>query len=411
MTARLPRILILTHYYAPELGAPQTRLRETARHLHDLGHEVRVLTGPPHYPDGVVRPGYSSWRRRQDLLDGIPVQRLPMLPRPNGGLLDRTIDQATFAAAACAAMPAVRWSDVVLVESPPLFLGVAAAWHRLAARRPYVFHVADPWPDFPIAMGALPNPALRRVAHGMAALAYRGARLVTTVTPGLVALLDAKPSARGRVRLLPNGVETGRFAPGRSAAEARAELGWPEARLSLVYAGTVGLAQGVGTLVEAVAPLGSAGVVLHVVGEGREREALRADAARRGLDHVRFETPVPVERVPTVLAAADAIAVVLRRGPLHEHALPTKLVEGLAAGRPVVVSADGEAARLVVGAGAGRAAPAEDPDALRSVILSLAGEPVRAATQGLAARRLAESTFDRGAIVALLSGYLVAAAR
>jgi glycosyltransferase involved in cell wall biosynthesis len=399
------RVLLLTHYYAPELGAPQTRLRETAASLRGLGHEVRVVTGPPHYPSGAVRPGYRSWWPSRELLDGTPILRLPMIPRRNGGLLDRSIDQGSFALAASVAAPLVRWSDVMLVESPPLFLGLTAAFAKLATRRPYVYHVADPWPDFPVALGMLRPRIARRIAYGIEALAYRHAALITTVTPGIVRLLDAKPSARGRVRLVPNGVDVRRFSPDLSAPTARATLGWPEARLTLVYAGSVGLAQGVMTLVEGVAPLASSGIVLHIVGEGYERPKVAAEIAARGLGHVRLEDPVEEGRIPTVLAAADVILVALRRGPLYEASLPTKLLEGLAAGRPVLISAAGDAATIVEEAGAGLTAPPEDAGALRERVRQLANESQRR-DMGRRARHVAEASFDRGAIVRRLAGLL-----
>jgi glycosyltransferase involved in cell wall biosynthesis len=405
--ARPLRILLLSQYYAPEVGAPQTRLREVAAGLMRRGHAVRVLTGPPHYPDGVVRPGYRWWGWSRERIDGVPIQRMPTVPRPHGGLSDRLIDQGSFALAAMAALVDVRWSDVVVVESPPLFLGATAAWHRLVARRPYLFHVADPWPDFPIAMGALARPWQQRAAYALEDLAYRRAALITTVTPGLVELLEVKPSAHGRVRLLPNGVDTGRFDPERSRTDARRRLGWPTDAPTLVYAGSVGRAQGLGTVLEAAAPLAGSGLTIRIVGQGYERAALEEEARRRGLGHIHFEAAVAADQIPEVLAAADGILVLLRAGPLYDHSLPTKLLEGLAAGRPLLVSAGGEAADLVDGAGAGLVAPAEDPGALRGIIERfMALEPAARREMGAAGRRLAETTYDRRAIVDRLIGYL-----
>lgn len=406
---RRRRIILLTHYFPPEVGAPQTRLLATAAGLAALGHEVRVVTGPPHYPTGSVRPGHRAWRVERDLVGGLPVLRLPMLPRPNRGFLDRIVDHASFAAAAAAAVPVVRWADVLLVEVPPLFLGATAALHRLVSRRPYVLHVADPWPDFPIQMGMLENPVAIRAAYALESIAYRGARLVTTVTPGLVSWLDAKPSAHGRVRLLPNGADLDRFDVAADPVAARRALGWPESPLTLVYAGSVGLAQGVGTLLEAVAPLADAGVSLRVVGDGFERDVLDARARARGLANVRFEPAVEAERVPTLLAAADAVVVMLRRGWLYERSLPTKLVEGLAAGRPVIVAAAGESARIVSEARAGYVAEPESPDSLRAAIRACLDDPARA-ERGRAGRLSAEAHFDRRRIVARLAGYLGEAA-
>jgi putative colanic acid biosynthesis glycosyltransferase WcaI len=399
------RLAFLTHYYPPEKGAPQTRLHETAQAMVASGNEVAIITGPPHYPDGTVFPGYRSWGPSRESIGGIRVVRLPMLARQNGGLIDRVIDQGSFAAAAMAAVPIVRWADIVVVESPPLFLALTAAFHDLVTRRPYLFHVADPWPDFPIAMGALRHPFAQRTAYLVETIGYRRARVVTTVTKGLVDLLDRKPSARGKVRLLPNGVTLGRFDASRDASAARAEMDWPEAALTVVYAGSIGLAQGVSTLIEAVAPLQEDGVVLHLVGDGYERLELEQSVRDRRLPHVHFHPAVSAARIPTVLAAADVLAVLLKKGLLFEHSLPTKLVEGLAAGRPIIASAAGEAADLVTSAGAGIAAPPEDPVALREAIVDMLRSSDRAG-MGQRGRRLAEERFDRRRIVETLVGYL-----
>jgi glycosyltransferase involved in cell wall biosynthesis len=293
----------------------------------------------------------------------------------------------------------------VLVESPPLFLGLTAAFHRVVSHAPYLFHVADPWPDFPIAMGALNQPVARSVAFALERTAYRRAALVTTVTPGLVARLDRKPTAHGKVRLLANGVDLVRFDPEASRPLARRSLGWPEGPLTIAYVGSVGLAQGVGTLIDAVAPLAAEGVNVRMVGEGFEWRLLSESVRDRGLTHIHFDGAVAASEVPTVLAAADALVVMLKRGPLYEESLPTKLVEGLAAGRPLIVSAAGEAARLVDTASAGYVAPPEDVAGLRAAIRSFAADPDREAV-GRRGRMLAAERFDRRAIVDQLAGYL-----
>jgi glycosyltransferase involved in cell wall biosynthesis len=404
------RVLMLTHYYPPEVGAPQTRLHETAIGLQRMGIAVRILTGPPHYPSGTVRSGYRMLELRRERLDGIQVTRLPMVARPNSGLLDRSIDQGSFALAAMAAIPDIRWSNVLLVESPPLFLGLTAAFHRIVSHRPYIFHVADPWPDFPIAMGALRSPIARRLAYANEHLAYRFAASITTVTPALVASLERKRGARGKVHLLPNGVDLGRFQPDLDPTEARRALGWREARLTLVYAGTVGLAQGLGTLIDAMSQLRDDGIDLHIVGDGAEKQEIAGRIQRHGLDHVQLHPSVPAADVPRMLAAADAGLVLLKAGPLYEQALPTKLVEGLAAGRPLIVSADGEAARIVREADAGVVARAEDSTGLADAMRRVRDDPERAA-HGRRALVVAEAQYDRRKIVARLAALLSDAAQ
>ena len=322
---RSMRILLLTHYFPPEVGAPQTRLRETVALLQALGHEVRVVTGPPHYPDGRVRPGYRASHIRRERRDGPPSSGSRSIPRPNRTFVDRAIDQGSFAAATLAAVSDIRWADVLIVESPPLFLGLSAAFHRAVTGRPYLFHVADPWPDFPIAIGALENRQAQRLALAIERISYQSASLITTVTPGLVARLERKRGATGRVRLLPNGVNLDRFRPDISSDSARRRLGWPEVRLTLAYVGSVGLAQGVQTLVDAVAPLREEGVELRMIGDGFDRDRLAQATADAGLAHIHFDPAVPAASVPDLLGRSrrdrrDAAAGTALRGLAADEA-------------------------------------------------------------------------------------------
>jgi glycosyltransferase involved in cell wall biosynthesis len=398
------RVVFLTHYYAPERGAPQTRLRETINGLREHQIESSVVTGPPHYPGGQILDGRFIARPRTDYIDGVPIHRLPMLPRPNDRITDRIIDQGTFATSAFLAARLVRRADAFVVESPPLFLGGTAALLRRLTGTPYLFHVADPWPDFPIEAGVLRGRALIAAALQLESLAYRHASAITTVTPPLVKRLSAKPGAGGKVHLLSNAVEISRFDPSTEKSSARADLGWGPG-LTLAYSGTVGIAQGLDTLIEATRRLGEAEVTIRVVGDGVEARALKARAQALGLTRLIFEPSVAADRVPTVLAASDGILVLLRRGPLYTESLPTKLLEGLAAGRPVIVSADGYPADLVRDARAGFTSAAEDAqglaDAIRTFVASKDLHSI-----GMKAAELARTRFSRSASVAVLADIL-----
>jgi glycosyltransferase involved in cell wall biosynthesis len=402
------RLLILTQYYAPETGAAQTRLAATALGLMERGLDVTVLAPAPSYPSGIVPGGYSSWRPTVERIDRVRVVRLPSIIVPGARISRRIVGQATFAAATLAAVALAPRYDVALVESPPLLLGIPARV-LAAAGLPYVFHVADPWPDFPIALGYLRSPIARRAAFALEALAYRGASAITTVSPPLVQLLQAKPSAAGKVSHIPNTVDVARFATTDRRARrkrARDELGW-NAEFTAVYAGTVGLAQGLDTLVDAAA-LVTTPMSIRIYGDGVEREAL-ARRATNGVATVTFHDPVPAARVPDVLAAADVGLVMLKRGGLYEASLPTKLLEAMAAGLPVVVSADGLAARIVTDSDGGFRAPAEDAAGLARALDRAAADPDRAGRANRASAYVAEH-YDRSMTLDRLAGLLQAVA-
>jgi colanic acid biosynthesis glycosyl transferase WcaI len=401
------RLLLVSHYYHPEIGAPQTRLRETVAGLQERGFRVTVVTPVPSYPLGLVPEGYAWWRPLREHIDGTRVARLPTIVVPGAGMSRRLIGHASFAMTSLASLAIAGAVDVALIESPPLLLAFAA--RALRARGvPYVFHVADPWPDFPIAMGYLRSPIERRIAFGIEDLAYDGAAAITTVSPGLVELLSRKPSATGRVELIPNGVDVDRFLPDALPSAARAELGWAE-RFTVVYLGTVGLAQGIGTLLEAARLLGD-GVSIRVVGEGVERSDLEARARAVDLTNIAFHPSVPRDRVPLTLAAADAGLVLLRKGALYEQSLPTKLLETMAGARPVIVGADGLTARIVRESGGGYVARAEDPADLARAIDECRHDAGRAA-RGAAGRAYVARHYERGAILDRLADVIAAAAQ
>lgn len=398
------RLLFVTHYYAPEMGAPQTRLRETVRLAAAAGNDIRVLTNQPHYPHGRVQAGYRALSVRREEIDGVRILRLPVVARPNRGIRDRLVDQASFAFFAVAAIPIAAWADVLVVESPPLFLAATGRWLAQAAGRPYVLHVADPWPDYPIEIGALRNPLLIGLARAVERFAYAGAAHITTPTEGCAAVIELQAVARGKVSVVPNAVDVHRFRTDLTPAEARRTLGWPERQPTFVYAGTVGLAQGLQTLIEAVEIARASWTssdhapVVRVVGDGHDR-TLVEDAATRLGGSLEFQGAVTADQIPLILAAADVILVLLKGGNMGSAALPTKLVEGMAAARPILLSAQGSAADIVRQAGAGVIVPAENPQALAAELTSILDRP-QLGDMASAGRQLAIGRFSRTAAVA-----------
>jgi glycosyltransferase involved in cell wall biosynthesis len=397
------RIMLLTHYYPPEIGAAQTRLSETVAELQHLGHTVTVVAPIPHYPHGRVPAGYHSWRPLREHR-GAPTVRLPVLARGGDRFANRVASQASFAVTSVASAGLARRHDVVLVESPPLPLAVSGRIIARAASRPYVLHVADPWPDFPIAMGYLRNEGLRRLAYAMEAFAYSGASAITTVTPMLVELLNRKPGAIGKVRHLPNSVSVDRFEAAPDREESRRRLGWDPSVFTVVYAGTLGAAQGMGTAIEAARRVREP-MSIRLIGDGIERADLERRAHESGARWVSFDAPIPRSEVPRALAAADAGLVMLRDGPLYEASLPTKLVETMAAGRAVVVAARGTAASIVESSGAGYVVPPEDAASLAEALVTACHDPQRDA-RGERGRLAVRRSYDRPVVIRRLASIL-----
>jgi glycosyltransferase involved in cell wall biosynthesis len=380
------RIVILTHYYPPEVGAPQTRLSALAQGLSDAGIEVVVHTTFPHYPDGRIKPPYRNGVRARERDREIEVIRSAVIPAANRGRMRRLLDHASFAAGAVITSRAAGAADVVIVETPPLFTAGAAIPYARLKRAALVLNVSDLWPDSAVELGAVRASAAIRAARALESRCYRAADAIVCPTEGIEGRLESRPEAAAKVHRVLPAVNLAAFDP---APGARAGDG----PFAVVYVGTLGLAQGVATLVEAAARLEPGRIELTIAGDGAEAGELGQRAA--ALPNVRMVGPVPHADVPALLANADAVAVTLRDRPVFAGALPTKMFEAMAAGRPLVVSARGEAARFVERSRAGVVVPPEDPNALAEALLELASDRRRAASLGVAGRRFAEAGLGR----------------
>jgi glycosyltransferase involved in cell wall biosynthesis len=372
------RVIFLSHYYPPEAGAPQARISAVAHGLVARGHRVTVHTGFPHYPTGRIIPPYRNGLMRAECEGALRVVRSAVVPAPNRGFARRLADHAAFAVSSLATS---RWSgpaDVVVAESPPLFLAGAAVGYARGKRAPLVINVADRWPASAVQLGALSNPLAIRAAEILEALCYREATALTAPTAGIVAALERHPHAAGKARLVAPGVDLERFDSDPPA---------DEGPLRVLYAGTVGLAQGIDVLIDAARAAGPDVVQVRIAGGGAEINEIDEQLQRGGVTNVRLLGIVPHTDVPGLYAEADVGVVLLRDRPIFEGAVPTKLLEAMAAGRPVVLGARGEAARLVEEAGAGLVVPPEDPEALARAFRELAGDRPRRLRLGAAGRR------------------------
>jgi colanic acid biosynthesis glycosyl transferase WcaI len=394
------RVIFLTHYFPPEVGAPQARMFELAKRLVAAGDSVTVVTGFPNYPTGVVPEDYRGRVAMVEDMEGVRVVRRWVYATPNAGFARRIANHLSFAASSLTAVRAAGAADVLWVESPPLAIGVAALAYTGLKRAPFVLNVSDVWPQSAIELGALRNPAAIRMAEWLERLLYRRAARITVPTPGILEDLAGRGVPRDRLVHLTNGVDVERYRP--------APL--PAGRKVFMYAGTHGLAQGLDVVLEAAKLITDPEVELVLAGEGADKAALVAKAKRERIANVRFLPNQPRDAMPALLNQAYATMVTLKALDVLRHARPSKMYESMAVGRPIVASLSGEAAELVEAAGCGLVVPPEDPAALASAIERLAADPEGARIMGERARAYVAEHFSRATIARRLREVLGEAA-
>jgi glycosyltransferase involved in cell wall biosynthesis len=399
-------VLFLTHYFPPEVGAPQTRIFELGRRLARRGHQVTVLTGFPNYPTGRIPEPYRKKAFQREVIEGVDAVRAWVYATPNKGFVKRLLNHLSFTATSIPASLAIRSVDVIVVESPPLFLGMAGYLISRFKRAPYVLNVADLWPETAVALGALSNPLAIRMAEGLEAFLYRKAARVTTVTRGIRQILLERGLSSEKVHLLTNGVDTSFFCPDVDPTPAVERFGL-DGRVTVAYAGTHGMAQGLETLVDAAQLLShDPGIRFIMIGEGAEKPALMARADGYGLTNLDFFPNQPKSFMPHLLAAVDVAVVSLRKLEIFASALPSKLFEIMAMERPVVLAAVGEAREMILTANAGLVVEPENPGDLAHAIVQLTADAEARKRMGRNGRRFVQTSFDRDHLTSLLEALL-----
>ena len=373
------RILYISQYFLPEMGAPAARAAELARHWANEGQEVTVLTGFPNHPTGVVPQEYRGRLRRlvsRENVAGANVVRTWLLPLPNRKAYERMLNYSSFCASAAATGLFLAHPDVIIASSPQLLVGLAGWWLGRWKNVPFVFEVRDLWPESLAAVGMGSEDSLLHRALGrIARFLYRNSQHIVVVTPAFRDyLVERMGIEREKISIVENGVETDLFRPNRPDAHMRKQLA-AEGKFVVSYIGTMGMAHGLETLVEAAAQLQASApqVLFLLVGEGADKERIIAMARARGLTNLRFVDQQPREKIPAYICASDACLVLLKRSEVFKTVIPTKMLEFMACARPVILGVDGQSRKIIEQARAGIFVEPENSADLARTIMHLAG--------------------------------------
>jgi len=370
------KFILLTQYYPPEPGAASIRLQAMARQLIRYGHQVTVVTAQAHHLGAKEKDGRGSFRAYRETIQGIPVIRAWIWRVRPGRFWLRLINYFSFVVTSFFALWRAGAADYVIVESPPLFLGMTAWAYQTLRGVPYILSVSDLWPESAVALGLVTQPTVIRLARRLEWFLYRHAALVSGVTQGILdGIRDTGQVPPHRLLFFPNGVDPAVFRRGAPDGDLRRRMN-PDRYKIFLYPGTLGYAQGLTIILDAADHLRQrSDIRFLLVGDGPVRAELIRQVDQRGLTNVWFEPLQPADRMPQYFALARAVVVPLRRHPLFRGARPSKVFPAWAAGVPVIYCGEGEMAELVEEAQAGRVVPPEDGEALAQAVVELADLP------------------------------------
>lgn len=395
------RLLIYGPNYAPEKTGTGKYTAEMAEWFAARGHEVHVITGPPHYPEWHLHDGYQN-RHGTEVRAGVRVRRVPMyIPRGEVTSTRRIRMETSFSFHA--ARPWLRWAlrkskpDAVIAVCPPMQVGLPPRVLQILRRVPWIFHIQDLQVDAAMRLGMIGGRFSRLLFFIEQALLRKATR-VSTITEGMAARVRDKGVSGNRIWSVPNWSDIQTMRPGPSDNEFRQEAGAGADDILCLYAGNMGKKQGLEVVLKAAHQLQSRPEFRFVfVGDGAVRQQLEEDAARLALDNVQFMDLQPWERVPEMLNAAD-IHLVVQKQEAADLVMPSKLTNILAVGG-CALGTTREGTLFDVLQEVGLAVAPEDADELVAGILELSDKGRRTQLQ-TKARTWAEANLDRDTILA-----------
>jgi glycosyltransferase involved in cell wall biosynthesis len=389
MDGVMTRVVLIHQAFASPGEAGGTRHYELARYCVEQGHTFTIIASQVSYLTG-QRVG-----EREQNLDGIRVRRAYAYPALHRSFMWRIVSFLSF-------MLSSIWTawrsgpvDVVMGTTPPIFQAVSAwvvAWLR---RRPFLLEVRDLWPEFAIGMGVLRNPVLIKLSRWLEGFLYARATHLLVNSPAYRDYLIGKRVPAHKISLIANGVDPEMFDPEADGAALRQT--WQLAgKFVVTYAGALGLANDIPTLLQAAAQVRDQ-VQIHflLVGDGKERTALEAQVRQMNLTNVMFTGPQPKAAMREVLALSDVCVAILQDIPMFRTTYPNKVFDYMAAGRPTVLAIDGVIREVIEAAQGGLFVPPGDAAALARAVLQLSTDQAQARAMGRAARAYVVEHFNR----------------
>lgn len=415
----MARVLILTLVFPPDGVSTAQIVGDLAADLQAGGHEVVVLTTTPHYNRDPVaeaaQPLRPWWGRalQASSFRGIPVYHA-RVPRKGRSVAGRLAAWGVFhVMSTLASVGLAGRPDVILVPSPPLTMGLNAWVIARLKRCPFIYNVQELYPDLAITLGAIKSPLLIAMLYRLERFVYSRSAAVTVIASGMRDRIVRKGVPAGRVSVIPNSVDLSELGPMTKDNEFGRRHGLTD-RFVVLYAGNMGPAQGLESIVDAAALLRDlGGLTIALVGGGTHYEALQESIRAQGLANVMMMLPhQPYAEVPRIYGAADVCLVTLARGAGAE-AIPSKVYRIMACGRPIIAAADPESdlAALVQDARCGSVVPAGDATALAAAMRDAHARPDEWHAMGTRGRAYVERHYARGATSAKYDALIRTVAR
>lgn len=349
----------ISQHYPPEIGAAQARAYDMSKNLAEKGHSVTVLTAFPN--DKVAKRLF-----RLEKKSGVTVKRSFIIRDTKRSSVRRLLNYLSFMFSSIFSGLFLKKPDVIFATTPPLFVGVSGYVLSRIHRTKFIIEVRDLWVDFAEVLNQINNNFLLRAARKLEYFLYRRADKIITVTHGYKDRLIFNGIPEEKIEVITNGVDPSELALERNTNNhIKKQIGVLDDSFIILYAGNHGAAQGLDVVIDAAACLkDDMNIVFMFIGEGVEKDRLKKRAEKEELTNVLFLNAIKKEQLIEYYQIADLCLVSLKKHPLFDITIPSKLFDSMAIGKPVLLGVNGEAKRIVTELNAGFHFKPEDPESL-----------------------------------------------
>lgn len=366
------KIVVICHYFPPEIGAPSARIYEMARQWVELGNEVHVVTCFPNHPTGIIPDKYRGMKYKLENMDGIHVHRNYVYATPNKGFIKKTLGHISFMfSSVLFSMKKINKPDVIITSSPTFFSIFSGYWYSLRKKADFILEIRDLWPAAMIELGVMKEGFITRILEKMELFFYRKSKKLIMVTQSFKDNVVSRGINGDKVHVITNGVNQELFYPKEKNQELIYKYNLQD-KFVISYVGAHGISQNLSTLLEVAKKLRALKNIEFVfVGEGAEKDKLKQIVKDEELSNVQFIDAQPKELIPEFYNSSDLCLIPLKNIELFKTFIPSKMFEIMACGVPIVASLEGEAAQILENSKAAEVVKPDNSDEIAAAIEEL----------------------------------------
>lgn len=366
------KMVVICHYFPPEIGAPSARMYEMARHWVDLGNEVHVVTCFPNHPTGIIPDEYKGMKYKHEMMNGIHVHRNYVYATPNKGFVKKTLGHISFMISSVViSMRKIDKPDIIITSSPTFFSIFSGYWYSLWKKAPFVLEIRDLWPAAMIELGVMKEGFITNVLEKMELFFYRKCKILIMVTKSFKDNVVNRGINEDKVYFITNGVNQELFYP-RDKNESLIDKYDLKDKFVISYVGAHGISQNLSTILKvAKALMHEKDIQFLFIGEGAEKDKLREIVSNENITNVKFIDSQPKEMVPEFYNTSDICLIPLKNIELFKTFIPSKMFEIMACGIPIVASLEGEAADILNDSKSALVVGPDNPEEIKQAILEL----------------------------------------